>query len=666
MTRGYVPGIDGLRAAAVLSVVLYHVAPSWMPGGFTGVDVFFVISGFVVSKSLAGTLALSFREFITGFYARRIVRLYPALLACLIVTSLFSSLFIPKSWLSNATTKTGAAAFFGLSNFALVWFSDGYFSPRVEFNAFTHTWSLAVEEQFYLLFPLLFFRFRRLLPSLWLGSLAWAAFATAAAPDRAFYLLPSRFWELATGACLFLYLEKYPVARFRAGALWLGLALMAGGFVWTGAGTVPFPGAILPVLGTALAIYGVTAIRSRWLESRPATLVGKMSYSIYLWHWPVLVLLRWTTGVESAVTIAIALLLTAVLSALSYYYIEPVRRWPGLGKLTPGKIVWRGGLAIGVAALIGAGLLKAQERISLSKTRAMRVWHPMPWPVETEAGRIPAFRGRKLFVIGDSHVGAYSTMLEMLRARDGLEVIEYFQAGCSVVNLLETTRVGCGDFIARSVAEIEKIAQPGDAVFLASLRSERLGDQWKSFDLARAKEKNATTATSQRSAVLAEADSLLRRMDSAALTVILDAPKPVFPSPAFRCADWFNATNRCVPRDRSARSPVFFRWRSPECARQPRAVPRLSPATARALAVGPVTGHDGPAGFSLAVKKSNGLKCGRPKQLASRLLNHFRVSSPVLLTAEFPKLKLETLDFLLGIYAPARRTSFEAITGDHS
>src|SRR5690625_4326037 len=153
----YVPAIDGLRAIAVLAVLIYHLDAAFLPGGFAGVDVFFVISGYVVARSLVSRSGESFGQFLMGFYSRRIRRIVPALILCLLVTALFTVLFIPDSWLSSTTHQVGLYAFFGLSNFALVWFQDDYFSPRAEFNPFVHTWSLGVEEQFYFVFPLLIF-----------------------------------------------------------------------------------------------------------------------------------------------------------------------------------------------------------------------------------------------------------------------------------------------------------------------------------------------------------------------------------------------------------------------------------------------------------------------------------------------------------------------------
>ncbi|GAA5238885.1 hypothetical protein BMMON2_17070 [Burkholderia mallei] len=156
----YLPYIDGLRAWAVLSVMLYHLDARWLPGGFAGVDIFFVISGFVVSVSVANRGPMSLGPFLLFFYARRMRRILPALVAALLATALVSTLFIPASYLSDRNRTTGLLAFFGLSNVILGAPGGDYFSPKAEFNPYTHTWSLGVEEQFYLLFPLLFHAWR--------------------------------------------------------------------------------------------------------------------------------------------------------------------------------------------------------------------------------------------------------------------------------------------------------------------------------------------------------------------------------------------------------------------------------------------------------------------------------------------------------------------------
>jgi peptidoglycan/LPS O-acetylase OafA/YrhL len=152
----YFPFIDGLRAIAIAAVLAYHLDPRWLPGGFAGVDMFFVISGFVVSASVAGFETGSARAFAARFYARRVRRILPALLFCLLCTALLCVLFVPPAWLNEGSARTGLFAMFGLANFELAGSGNDYFSPRVDFNPYTHTWSLGVEEQFYLLFPLLF------------------------------------------------------------------------------------------------------------------------------------------------------------------------------------------------------------------------------------------------------------------------------------------------------------------------------------------------------------------------------------------------------------------------------------------------------------------------------------------------------------------------------
>ncbi len=213
----YFAYIDGLRAIAVLSVLLYHLHAPWLPGGFVGVDVFFVISGFVVSGSMAHFhgRGIGRSSLISTLAASG--RIAPALIVCLSDHERATVLFIPVSWLSDANQKTGLFAFFGLSNFALAHNGRDYFAPISEFNPFTHTWSLGVEEQFYLIFPFLFAAWlggRGQLGSLarsaaaFVASLGWAAWQTGHDAVKAYYLIPSRFWELAAGVLLFQWIDS--------------------------------------------------------------------------------------------------------------------------------------------------------------------------------------------------------------------------------------------------------------------------------------------------------------------------------------------------------------------------------------------------------------------------------------------------------------------------
>ncbi|MCW1935703.1 acyltransferase [Pseudomonas sp. MDMC_285] len=344
----YYPYIDGLRALAVLSVLVYHLHGPWLPGGFVGVDVFFVISGFVVSASVAGFKGRGLWQFLGYFYSRRIIRIFPALIVCLLLTALFSALFIPSAWLSAVNQQTGFYAFFGLSNFILAQSGRDYFAPATEYNPYTHTWSLAVEEQFYLVFPLLFItwllggRGRKLSIGLFaigaLASLGYAVWTLRSDPITAFFMAPGRFWELAAGVLLYQCIgqrHEQPAARHRQGLALAALLLILLAFVISRSSNFPFPGALLAVTGTLGVIsclHHSPGFMHRVLGWRGLVLVGRISYSLYLWHWPVFVLFRWTCGLETAVTRLAAVTLAFMLAFASYHWVEnPLRNAPCCG-----------------------------------------------------------------------------------------------------------------------------------------------------------------------------------------------------------------------------------------------------------------------------------------------------------------------------------------------
>ena len=228
LRRQYFPYIDGLRALAVLSVLVYHLNNQWLPGGFVGVDVFFVISGFVVSASVANCQGRGIGGFLIHFYARRIKRIFPALIVCLLVTAFLSALFIPEIWLSGINQQTGLYAFVGLSNFILADTGRDYFAPTTEFNPYTHTWSLGVEEQFYLVFPFLFFcwlssrRGQRASLGLFAVGLVMsaliAAWQSVYSPTHAYLLTPRRFGEWAAGVGWYQAMELGPSVSARLSA----------------------------------------------------------------------------------------------------------------------------------------------------------------------------------------------------------------------------------------------------------------------------------------------------------------------------------------------------------------------------------------------------------------------------------------------------------------
>ncbi|MDX3934004.1 acyltransferase family protein [Stenotrophomonas sp.] len=573
-TPGYIPGIDGLRAIAVLAVLAYHADYlPWLPGGFTGVDMFFVISGFVISQSLSERATMGFTDYLLTFYRRRLLRLLPALVVVLVASFILSAMLLPQVWLSEQNNRTGLAAFLGLSNVVLAFNSDTYFSPSVDLNPYLHTWSLGVEEQFYLLFPgiwYLWLRHRQQVPALWallpvlaLASLVISALQSGRDPLAAFYLLPSRFWELAAGALLYQLLRHRPLqARSRGAAALLmlaGLGMLLAGFLCADTSRFPLPWALLTVAGTLLMITALVlpcpggAPLPHWLlQSRPVRYLGRLSYSLYLWHWPVAVFIRWTCGFELlAVQLAYPLLVLA-LAAASYHWIEvPIRA--GRGALQ--QRTWftaAAALATVAVAMLGARWVSENaERVSISRTADTYTWmayrHAPPasaLPIDA-----PHLQGRQLFVLGDSHSAAYRTLLRQVSVQLGVAVIEHEHGGCGVVRLIDADPAECTDQREAALREIEAAAKPGDMVLLASLRMPELtGRDWASDPAATWAAVFAELDPGHQAAAMVSAHVVLQRLQAAGLQVVIDAPKPLFKAPANRCSDSFNRSNPiCAP-----------------------------------------------------------------------------------------------------------------------
>lgn len=463
--------------------------------------------------------------------------------------------------------------------------------PRVEFNAFTHTWSLGVEEQFYLLFPLVFFIYHKsnavhdwrtplyklLLPGLIIISLLYCAYVTTSSPQHAYYLLPSRFWELGCGAGLYILHKKellLPKSRqISTLFLTLGLMLVSIGLCFSVPSQFPFPWALLPVIGCVLIISGVVSERPsaplglKLLDNSFMTGIGRMSYSLYLWHWPVLVMFRWTVGLEATVPIICAAILTVILSFLSLRWIETPFRDGRFFRGKSSNLIVAKGLMLAVFCCVATfSLFKLQPKVSLSTTKDYAAWYPQAWDVNVNqnANKAGDFAGRRLYVLGDSHAGSYGTMLRKLVEQDGVEVRLYSMAGCSVANLLSPASPDCAEFIRRSVAEITEISRPGDIVFLASLRMRRLSDQWTAYDVEEIIAKQQTVlAAENRAVALLEASQLISSLEKNSLKVILDAPKPIFKSPPFRCSDSFNRMNPVCKGGLSISRDFLEKHRSP-------------------------------------------------------------------------------------------------------
>ncbi len=333
----YRPEIDGLRAIAVLTVVMYHANLGFMGGGFVGVDVFFVLSGFLISSIILEEGSRGAFSYWT-FYKRRILRIFPALFTMIAACIAFGWIwFPPVDYKRFADTAIAAAAFY--SNFYFYDKSD-YFAPDAITQPLLHTWSLGVEEQFYIVAPFLLLAFLRYpkvrilgFVVLFLASLAFSVIALTIDQPLAFYMLPSRTFELMTGAALALgFLPRINSRRIAEVASIAGLALILAPALFYTHDT-PFPGfaALLPCFGTMLVIHANTEVQTatgRILSSGPFVFFGKISYSLYLWHWPFLAFGLFRYGEDLTPTWLLSLLVGAItVSYLSYQFIEqPARR----------------------------------------------------------------------------------------------------------------------------------------------------------------------------------------------------------------------------------------------------------------------------------------------------------------------------------------------------
>jgi len=338
----YRADIDGLRAVAIVPVVLFHAGASAFSGGFVGVDVFFVISGFLITGLIRHEIDMG-RFSLANFYERRVRRLFPALFAMLLAVTVCAAWLLLPADLADYAKSVLATSLFA-SNF-LFWQEAGYFGRAAEEIPLLHTWSLAVEEQFYILFPLFLVfvaarRGKRYVAATALvtaASFLLSVAGVAVARDAAFYLAPSRAWELGIGALLALgAIPASHQRQLRSLVALLGIAAIACSVTLYSPST-PFPGAaaLLPCLGAGAIIWagsGGHNLVGDTLSARPVVLTGLVSYSLYLWHWPLLTLGRYY-AIRDLTVLETSLLLTlaAVAAVASWRYVErPFRGKSGL------------------------------------------------------------------------------------------------------------------------------------------------------------------------------------------------------------------------------------------------------------------------------------------------------------------------------------------------
>ncbi len=449
----YRPDIDGLRAIAVLAVLLYHVGGFGLTGGYGGVDVFFVISGYLITTIIqreieVGTFSL------LNFYERRIRRIFPALVAVTVVTTAVSAmLLLPEDFKEYGKSLLNLMA---ISSNYFFMRKSGYFAAEASEMPLLHTWSLAVEEQFYIVFPLLLLvlsRYGRRAVILGLAALAVASFIASIvslnqAPARAFFATPGRVWELLVGVLTAVMGPALITRRIQREALAAsGLALIAYGyFAYSDATPFPGPAALVFCLGAALVIYAGTnggeTLTGRVLSSPLVTGVGLISYSVYLWHWPLIVFVRYRfpelfSG-EGGASLALRSSLIAAslaLGFLSWRFIErPFRARAGTSAQRYAYAWFLGVTAALIAVAVPVIKLKGlPERwprevgeMLKESERPEGVCKPLatagPWP--KEACRIgPGAVAPDTLLWGDSHAQMLMDGFEMARRQSNQTLI---------------------------------------------------------------------------------------------------------------------------------------------------------------------------------------------------------------------------------------------------
>ena len=445
----YRPDIDGLRAVAVLAVVLHHLSPELVPGGYIGVDVFFVISGYLITSILSREIEAGTFTF-TRFYERRIRRLFPALFAMLAATLVAGwFLLLPSDYFATFRAALGTVFF---SSNIVFWKSmaAGYFAADAKLNPLLHTWSLAVEEQFYLFFPILLLACSRYARRHLVVIMSVCAVVTLVAASllvrdhqvAVFFLSPFRAWELLAGVLLALNaVPGFSSRALREVVAGAGLlAIVASTFFYDTHTLFPGLAALAPVLGAAAIIHagsGGSTFVGRALQWRPVAYIGLISYSLYLWHWPLIVLTRFAIGMDSlGPYVPVLLAGSLLLGSLSYHLIErPFRHTSG----SPRSNVFVGAIAV-AAVLVAAsafGYIRSgfSERfdtqiIALDDARAQKVPYQEcdrrpEWCLIGATSVAPT-----VLLWGDSHMLAWAPALDRIYAAQGRSVLLALTTAC--------------------------------------------------------------------------------------------------------------------------------------------------------------------------------------------------------------------------------------------
>lgn len=462
MSSDHRPEIDGLRAVAIAPVVLFHAGLPGFEGGYVGVDVFFVISGFLITGILLRAMEAE-RFSLLDFYERRVRRIFPALFAVLGASSICAAwLLFPEELTNFGKSLFSTSLFYANYHFM---HDTGYFAAPAESKPLLHMWSLAVEEQYYVLFPLYLYVAMRwcrgqmfgLTIVILMASLAYSIWLMTKAPDQAFYSAPARAWELMVGSVLAMLLRRKPQVGVRGAGIVAssGLLLIVLPVVFYSEAT-PFPGAmaIPPVLGTALVLYA-TAVEGNAvagvLRVAPMRYLGLVSYSLYLWHWPVFVLYK-VYAIEPLTSVqrTAMLLGTLLLAVLSWRFIEqPFRKRAHDRRAVVKKVLAAGfatlciGVGVGALLALGSGF---PERFSPEINRVLAVREDEPLAVDCQ----PFDPGRQgdlnlcrigdyesvepsFLVWGDSHGEALLPAMSAAARQAGMSGLAYVRGGCAAL-----------------------------------------------------------------------------------------------------------------------------------------------------------------------------------------------------------------------------------------
>ena len=500
-TSRYRPEIDGLRAFAVVAVIINHFNKDILPGGYLGVDIFFVISGYVITSSLFGRPSKDFKDFISGFYERRIKRLVPALSVFVLAMSIAICLFNPSPGLS---LRTGLTSLFGLSNLYLLRQSTDYFAQSTELNVFSHTWSLGVEEQFYVLFPFIIWfsgfgsqakngarNLFLVVGTLTIASLIAFLYFYPINQPAAYFLMPSRFWEMAAGCLIFLLFQKRASVEYSLErvppllVLTLIICVMYLPMSFAAVSTV----AVVILSSILIACLKNQTAAFKVFTNTKIVHIGLISYSLYLWHWGVLSISRWTIGIHWwSVPLQVALIY--FLALISYRAIEtPFRRKSWFKKRSQTLLL--GGIMLGASSLIPFQLSKVPYlRASLFMASSKDL--TTTWWADENHNYIEKCHVKKKFsklllsecifspkrsldipavyLIGDSHARNYlSAIRTALPAYD----VRYMTMGhgCAFLpsNMLAKTLINqteCSRYVDSISKMIVDNAVPGDIVFI--------------------------------------------------------------------------------------------------------------------------------------------------------------------------------------------------------